>query len=107
MAFIARQEAFDCEHCGASVEPLVNGSYRNHCPVCLTSKHVDRDGPGDRLSACEGLMEVTGMDYRSGKGWMILHRCKVCGKTLPNIVAPDDDLTVVQRLMRPEDNPII
>ena len=30
---------FTCEHCGMVVEPLENGSYRNHCPSCLYSKH--------------------------------------------------------------------
>ncbi|WDF05905.1 RNHCP domain-containing protein [Shouchella hunanensis] len=33
-----------------------NGSYRNHCPFCLYSKHQDII-PGDRASTCGGLME--------------------------------------------------
>jgi hypothetical protein len=47
MPFIARQEPFVCEHCGKAVEPLAKGSYRNHCPHCLWSKHVDDVGPGE------------------------------------------------------------
>lgn len=93
MPFIARQEAFTCEHCGKHVEELAHGSYRNHCPFCLWSKHVDRDGPGDRASACTALMEPIGLDYRGKKGWMIDHRCTVCGKRIPNIAAPDDAIT--------------
>lgn len=42
---------FVCEFCHAEVYPLVNGSYRNHCPRCLFSKHVD-DSLGDRASHC-------------------------------------------------------
>lgn len=92
MTFIARQEPFICEHCGAEVLPLSNGSYRNHCPHCLYSKHVDAKGPGDRASVCQGLMKPTALEQRSRKGWMIIHVCELCGKTIPNIAAPDDDL---------------
>ena len=93
MPFIARQEPFVCEHCHAEVLPLEKGTYRNHCPVCLWSKHVDKDGPGDRLSECLGLMEPTGMDHDGKRGWMIVHKCVKCGKKIPNKVAPDDDDT--------------
>jgi len=92
MTFIARQEQFKCEHCNEDVEPLENGSYRNHCPHCLYSKHVDAEGPGDRASDCEGLMEPIGLDHKGAKGWMILHKCTKCGKEIPNIAAPDDNL---------------
>ncbi|MBU1911151.1 RNHCP domain-containing protein, partial [Patescibacteria group bacterium] len=52
MTFIARQEPFVCEHCSAQVNPLEKGTYRNHCPHCLFSKHVDLECPGDRKSPC-------------------------------------------------------
>jgi hypothetical protein len=90
--FIARQEPFTCEHCDRSVEPLSRGSYRNHCPFCLWSKHVDDIGPGDRASTCGGLMEPVALDYKSGSQSRITHRCQICKKTIPNVVAPDDDL---------------
>ena len=93
--FIARQERFTCEHCKADVEPLENGSYRNHCPHCLYSKHVDDEGPGDRASGCEGLMKPTGVDHRSGKGWMVVHRCENCDKEIVNKTAPDDAIEVI------------
>ena len=92
MIFIAREEPFVCEHCGFSVEPLGKGTYRNHCPRCLFSKHVDDHGPGDRASRCGGLMEPVGMDHRSGKGWMLIHRCRRCGKEIRNKTVRDDDL---------------
>lgn len=90
--FIARQEPFICGHCGKPVEPLPRGSYRNHCPFCLWSKHVDAVGPGDRASTCQGLMEPVALDYRAGSQSRITHRCQMCKKTIPNVVAPDDDL---------------
>jgi len=96
MPFIARQEPFVCDHCQADVAPLENGSYRNHCPKCLWSKHVDKDGPGDRASECKSLMKPVGVDYRKKKGWMIVHQCEACGKEIPNMTACDDDLTVLE-----------
>ena len=90
--FIARQEPFTCDYCNAQVEPLEHGSYRNHCPHCLYSKHVDAEGPGDRASTCLGLMKPVGFDQKSG-AFIIIHECEQCGKMIPNKAAPDDDLT--------------
>jgi len=92
MTFIPRQEPFTCGHCGKQVEPLAHGSYRNHCPHCLWSKHVDRDGPGDRLSDCGSLMKPVELDQDGKKGWLIIHSCESCHKEIPNKAAPDDDL---------------
>lgn len=80
--------AFKCEHCGSQVEPLTNGSFRNHCPYCLHSKHMDNK-PGDRASLCKGLMIPVGIDYSSKKGYQIIHHCKKCGKINRNKVAVD------------------
>lgn len=92
---------FICEHCGKRVELLDNGSYRNHCPFCLYSKHVD-DAPGDRASTCGGLMEPVGYKFNSKKGYQIVHRCQKCGKVMLNKVATacrqPDDLDRILRL---------
>ena len=90
MAFIPREEPFICEHCGLSVLPLGSGTYRDHCPVCLYSKHVDRDGPGDRLSACKGLLKPVGIDQTGKKGFLILYQCEQCQKRSRNRAASDD-----------------
>ncbi|HLU46766.1 MAG TPA: RNHCP domain-containing protein [Planctomycetota bacterium] len=71
-------DAFLCERCGAHVSPLAQGSYRNHCPECLWSRHVDRV-PGDRACECGGLMEPASVSGSSGGEWVILHRCVACG----------------------------
>ncbi len=77
---------FICEHCGRAVLPVNNGGYRNHCPFCLYSKHVDI-APGDRRSVCRGLMEPLGIRYKPGKGYQIMHRCLACGRRSVNKVA--------------------
>lgn len=81
-------KGFICEHCGKKVLPLNNGSYRNHCPYCLYSKHVD-NVPGDRMNDCEGLMKPIGIKYNSGKGYQIIQQCLKCGTTKVNIIAED------------------
>lgn len=90
MTFIAREEPFICEHCGEPVAPILRGTYRNHCPRCLWSKHVDDEGPGDRASACCGMMRPSSLDRRGKKGWVVIHECEKCGKTMPNKLSDDD-----------------
>ena len=70
--------SFKCENCKKAVIPVTNGSYRNHCPFCLYSLHLDIN-PGDRLSQCKGLMKPVGLRYNGNKGWQILHLCLTCG----------------------------
>ncbi|MFZ1989686.1 MAG: RNHCP domain-containing protein [Alphaproteobacteria bacterium] len=101
MAKDAENRGFICISCGAQVQPLSNGSYRNHCPVCLSSVHVDIL-PGDRASKCGGLMRAAGLAYKSGKGWQIVHRCERCGVRRANKVAENtqqaDNLKALARL---------
>jgi len=78
---------FRCAVCGAEVEPLTNGSYRNHCPNCLWSLHVDRV-PGDRDSDCGGAMEPVALQ-RGRKRIQIEHCCVACGAKRLNRVAED------------------
>jgi RNHCP domain len=82
---------------------LSNGSYRNHCPICLWSKHVD-ELPGDRAATCRGLMSPERVEQRRGKGLVIIHRCVVCGFVRPNKIADDpsqsDDVDSVIAVMR-------
>lgn len=89
--FIAQgtNRGFVCSYCAASVQPLANGSIRNHCPVCLHSRHVDVH-PGDRASDCGGVLEPAGVEQHGKKGWVIVHRCARCGATRRNRAALDD-----------------
>ncbi len=81
---------------------MTTGGYRNHCPACLWSKHVDVE-PGDRACDCLGMMRPERMDHRSGKGLVIIHRCVRCGVTRANRLARDtaqeDDIGAISDLM--------
>jgi len=92
---------FICAHCGADVNPLTNGSYRNHCPHCLYSVHID-DYPGDRANNCLGSMKPVGVRSHSKKGWQIVLRCQKCGAEKVNRAAPDD-MDAIISMMKPEE----
>lgn len=87
-------KSFLCMNCGRQVLPLTNGSYRNHCPHCLHSLHIDNI-PGDRSSNCGGIMKPVSLVYNSKKGYQIRHKCMKCGLERVNVIAentvmPDD-----------------
>ena len=89
---------FICLNCTKIIQKVTNGSYRNHCPFCLYSVHVD-NVPGDRSHACRALMEPIGLIYKPKKGWQIIHRCLQCAFTRVNkaaidTVQPDDPQTL-------------
>jgi hypothetical protein len=69
---------FCCVRCGAAVMPLSNGGYRNHCPRCLYSLHVDVR-PGDRANRCRSPMSPVAIAYSRKKGFQVVHRCLGCG----------------------------
>ncbi|MDO5634981.1 MAG: RNHCP domain-containing protein [Micrococcus sp.] len=94
MSRSSENTAFDCAACGRGVVALTNGSYRNHCPFCLSSLHVD-ETPGDRASTCHGIMDAVAVDYSGKKGFQLVHECRRCGHRQRNKVAencrqPDD-----------------
>ena len=88
-------EEFICENCGKKV-PKLGYSCRNHCPFCLYSKHVDIE-PGDRAEKCHGLLEPIGIE-KNKKGYIIIFKCKKCGKIRKNKVAEDDDMDKIIEL---------
>ncbi|MDO4865761.1 MAG: RNHCP domain-containing protein [Clostridia bacterium] len=84
-------ETFTCCHCGRLVTPEGAGSqHRNHCPICLTSLHVD-DVPGDRAADCGGHMAAIAVWVKRNGEWAIIHHCSRCGKLSANRVAADDN----------------
>jgi hypothetical protein len=94
---------FVCLHCGSfvSAEAALSGVHnRNHCPFCLSSRHLDHFEPGDRLSACKARMRPVGLTHkRTVKKYasvrqgelMLVHLCEDCGKVSLNRIAADDD----------------
>lgn len=97
--FLPRNEGFICENCRKKVKPITyGGSYRNHCPFCLWSKHVDSDTPGDRLSSCHGLMKPIGIYTRRTQEFVLVHQCLKCGQIRFNRIAADDNFDLVLKL---------
>lgn len=84
-------EIFTCKVCGREVIPEGAGSqHRNHCPYCLSSRHLDIE-PGDRAAECGGTMEPVAVWVRKNGEWAIIHRCKICGMLSSNRIAADDN----------------
>ncbi len=86
--FTKNDNGFICQSCGKEVLPLGYSS-RNHCPHCLASLHVDIN-PGDRACECKGIMYPIGVEPNTKQGYIITHKCSVCGKVGRNKSADDD-----------------
>ncbi|MRR10442.1 RNHCP domain-containing protein [bacterium] len=100
---------FICLHCGrlVQVHELLSGvRNRNHCPHCLSSRHLDLYTAGDRLAACKGRMQPValtlkhdGNKYNRDTGeLMLVHICDECGKVSINRIAADDDNDLIWRI---------
>ena len=60
---------FVCDACRGAVPPVTGGTrHRNHCPHCLSSKHVDLR-PGDRRASCRGRMDAIAVWVRHDGEW--------------------------------------
>lgn len=97
--FVKNDNGFVCENCGKEVPPLGYSS-RNHCPFCLYSKHVDVN-PGDRAADCGGLMRPNDVAVDSRKGFIITHKCNICGAERRNKMQSDDDTALLIKLTNP------
>jgi len=93
--FQRTQEDFTCCACGTFVH---GNGYTDHCPKCLTSKHVDIF-PGDRANPCQGVLKPVGIEQKNGKMY-ILYKCQTCHKEHRNQVSETDDFNAVLALMR-------
>jgi len=93
--FTRRVEDFLCEHCARKV---AGDGYTNHCPHCLWSKHVDVN-PGDRQANCGGLMPPVAVEAASG-GYVLTHRCQICGIEKRNKLSDDDNFEAVLEIAR-------
>lgn len=90
---------FICKNCGYR-NPKAEKTCRNHCKKCLYSLHVDDVLPGDRLSQCKGLMKPIVINHNSKKGYIIIHQCVICGKTIQNKTALDDSIDTICLIMK-------
>ena len=88
---------FRCSHCKTWVviNDFIGTANRNHCNICLWSKHVDVQ-KGDRKATCHGGMRPVGLTFKhEGFGrqgeLMLVHYCMDCEKLSINRIARDDD----------------
>jgi hypothetical protein len=98
---LTTSDGFRCLYCENYVCAEMSGvRNRNHCPYCLSSRHLDQFEAGDRLSACKGRMIAEGLTFKcvvkkyAGHGLgelMLVHRCEGCGKVSINRIASDDN----------------
>ena len=92
-------ERFKCGHCRAFIGPTIGGGrHRNHCPLCLYSRHVDGARPGDRAGGCRSLMAPVARFYRPNGEPVLVHRCLGCGFERHNRLASDDNVALLTRL---------
>lgn len=94
-----RQEqdgGFKCSHCKTwtVINQYMGTANRNHCNVCLWSRHVDTK-KGDRRATCQAGMRPIGLTFkhegqnRQGE-IMLIHVCAGCPKISINRIAADD-----------------
>ncbi len=91
--FTRTVESFICAVCGHEVS---GNGYTNHCPKCLSSKHVDVQ-PGDRACDCGGVMYAVAYEIRNGTEW-ITHKCSSCGFERRNKAASEDSRKAIRAL---------
>ena len=94
-------ESFSCEVCGKKVEKL-NITARDHCPFCLSSKHLDIN-PGDRESNCKGILEPIEIEKGKKDSLKIIYKCNKCGMVKKNKAASDDNFDLILNIMSKKD----
>ena len=110
------KKGFECAHCHQWVpfDKFIGTHFRNHCPFCLYSRHVDEKKSGDRYSSCHGLMEPIGLTFKKegfdkyGKlrqgELMVIHQCQNCDQFSINRVAADDETEVILKIFEDSQN---
>jgi hypothetical protein len=92
---------FRCSHCKrwVVINTYMGTKNRNHCNLCLWSKHVD-ESKGDRRSECGSGMKPVGLTFKhEGIGrqgeLMLVHNCMGCDRVSINRLAADDNEQLV------------
>jgi hypothetical protein len=93
-----------CRNFVSAEAALSSVRHRNHCPYCLSSRHLDLYEAGDRLSACKARMRLVALTLKktfkkytqADRGeLMLVHLCEDCGRVSINRFAADDDVATV------------
>lgn len=95
--FRKNDNGFVCKRCKADIKPLGYTS-RDHCPICLTSIHIDIN-PGDRANDCLGVLTPVDIKIDNKKGYIINYKCEKCKQLHNNKAAKDDNLATLFSIM--------
>ena len=90
-------EEFICEVCKRKVNKL-NTTARDHCPYCLSSKHLDIN-PGDRSANCGGILKPIDIEKSKKDTLKIIYKCNKCGIIKKNKTAIDDNFDLILEIM--------
>ena len=93
-------EEFNCEVCGNLVTKL-EYTARDHCPYCLSSKHLDIN-PGDRSADCGGILEPIDIEKSKKDSYKIVYKCNKCNIIKKNKTAIDDNFDKILEIMSKE-----
>jgi hypothetical protein len=81
-----------------AIHQFMGTANRNHCNVCLWSRHVDIN-KGDRKADCKSGMKPIALTFKNEgikQGEiMLVHKCTGCSKISINRIAADDIEAVV------------
>ena len=72
--------------------------------IGITTKNIEEKlqeldiNPGDRAETCHGTLEPIGLEIDSKKGYVIIFKCKKCGKIRKNKAAKDDNMDLIIKL---------
>ena len=101
---------FKCSHCKqwVIINEFMGTANRNHCNICLWSKHVD-EKKGDRKARCQAGMKPIGLTFKhegySKQGeLMLIHVCSICNKISINRIASDDFTDVITEIFEHSKN---
>lgn len=93
-------EEFICEVCKQKVSKL-EYTARDHCPVCLSSKHLDIN-PGDRSANCGGILVPIDIEKGKKDTYKIIYKCSKCNEIKKNKMAHDDNFDKILEIMSKE-----
>ena len=93
-------EEFICDVCKSKVSKL-EYTARDHCPYCLSSKHLDIN-PGDRLAKCFGTLVPIDVEKGKKDTYKIIYKCDKCNEIKKNKVAVDDNFDKILEIMSKE-----
>ena len=96
--FTKNDIGFKCINCGVMVPPLFMSS-RDHCNICLHSRHVDIN-PGDRANECRGMLKPISITVDGKKGYVITYKCGTCQSIINNKAAEDDNFEEILRICK-------